>query len=102
MNEQPIIRAAVDRLIWVLALILLPVSALMAAGSSSSSRPPPASPAQATPYEQGVKAVKAGDYARALPLLQGVVQRDPRDADAWNYIGFSYRHLRQFDQSLAA
>jgi tetratricopeptide (TPR) repeat protein len=74
----------------------------MAAGSSSSSRPPAASRAQPTPYELGVKAVKAGDYARALTHLQKVVQTDPRNADAWNYIGFSHRHLKQFDQSLAA
>lgn len=102
MNQQPIIRAAVNKLICVLASILVPVSAVMAAGSSSTSRPPAASRAQPTPYELGVKAVKAGDYARALTQLQKVVQTDPRNADAWNYVGFSHRKLKQFDQSLAA
>ncbi|HXF65657.1 MAG TPA: tetratricopeptide repeat protein [Burkholderiales bacterium] len=102
MNQQPIIRAAVNSLILVLASILVPVPAVLAAGSSSSSRPPAAPRAQPTPYELGVNAVKAGDYARALTELQKAVQADPRNADAWNYIGFSHRHLKQFDQSLAA
>ncbi len=102
MNYQFIIRAVLNKLIRVLALILVSASTVMAAGSSSTSRPPASSPAQPAPYDLGVKAVQAGDYARALSLLQKVVQTDPRDADAWNYIGFSHRHLKQFDQSLAA
>lgn len=102
MNQQLIIRAAVNSLILVLASILVPVPAVLAAGSSSSSRPPAAPPTQPTPYELGVNAVKAGDYARALTELQKAVQAGPRNADAWNYIGFSHRHLKQFDQSLAA
>ena len=102
MNQQLIIRAGVNRLIWVLASIFVSMPAVMAAGSTSTSRPPAASPAQPSPYDLGVKAVKAGDYARALTHLQKVVQTDPRNADAWNYIGFSHRHLKQFDQSLAA
>lgn len=93
-------------LIVVLALALAPPA--MAAGSTSSSRPPAASTAPAAPvarmtdYDAGVKAVKAGDYRRALGLLQKVTQVDPRNADAWNYIGFSERNLGHFDQSLAA
>ncbi|HLF38619.1 MAG TPA: tetratricopeptide repeat protein [Burkholderiales bacterium] len=49
-----------------------------------------------------MKAVQAGDFQRALALLQKVVQADPRNADAWNYVGFSHRKLKQFDPSLAA
>jgi tetratricopeptide (TPR) repeat protein len=82
---------------WTLTL----VAPALAAGSSSSSRP--STPmAQPSDYELGVKAVKAGDYQRALALLQKVVQGEPRNADAWNYVGFSHRKLKQFDQSLAA
>ena len=46
--------------------------------------------------------VQAGDYQRALGSLQKVVQADPRNADAWNYIGFSQRNLQHYDESLAA
>lgn len=83
-------------------LVLGLVSGALAAGSGSSSRPPAPSKAQPTDYDLGVTAVKAGNYARALPLLQNAVQADARNADAWNYIGFSHRKLKQFDQSLAA
>ena len=85
-----------------LALTLSFASPAMAAGSSSTSRPSAPPRAQASDYDLGVKAVQAGDYRRALVLLQKVVQAEPRNADAWNYVGFSHRKLKQFDQSLAA
>lgn len=84
----------------ILAVALAPP--VMAAGSSSTSRPPAAPSAQPSDYELGVKAVQARDFQRALPLLQKVVQVEPRNADAWNYIGFSQRQLQHFDESLAA
>jgi tetratricopeptide (TPR) repeat protein len=87
-----------SKLCLAIALTLALVSHAMAAGSSSTSRPS----AQPSDYELGVKAVQAGDYQRALALLQKVVQAEPRNADAWNYVGFSHRKLKQFDQSLAA
>lgn len=102
MNQKLMIRAAPGKLVRLLALIFVSASTAMAAGSSSTSRPPASSPTQATPYDLGVKAIQAGDYPRALTLFQKVVQTEPRNADAWNYIGFSHRHLKQFDQSLAA
>jgi len=88
--------------ILAIALILALVSPAMAAGSSSTSRPSAPPRAQPSDYDLGVKAVQAGDYQRALVLLQKVVQAEPRNADAWNYVGFSHRKLKQFDQSLAA
>lgn len=86
--------------IVILTLALSPTA--MAAGSSSTSRPTIVPRAQPSDYDLGVKAVKAGDYQRALTLLQKVVQNEPRNADAWNYIGFSHRKLKQFDPSLGA
>lgn len=88
--------------LWIVILAVALIPTAMAAGSSSRSRPPAAPTAQPADYELGVKAVQSGDYQRALTLLQKVVQADPRNADAWNYIGFSHRKLRQFDQSLPA
>jgi Flp pilus assembly protein TadD len=101
MDTPRILRVA-SGLIGLLFSVLVPLSAATAAGSSSRSRPPAPPVAQPDPYELGVKAVKAGDYARALTELQKAVQADPRNADAWNYIGFSHRNLKQFDRSLAA
>lgn len=91
-----------SKTILAIVLALGFASAAMAAGSRSTSRPPAPAEVQPTPYDLGVKAVRSGDYARALTLFQRVVQADPRNADAWNYIGLSHRHLKRFDHSLAA
>jgi tetratricopeptide (TPR) repeat protein len=87
---------------WIVCLTLALIAPAMAAGTSSTSRPPDRPRAQPSDYDLGVMAVQAGDYQRALAPLQKVVQADPRNADAWNYIGFSQRNLQHFDQSLAA
>jgi Flp pilus assembly protein TadD len=73
-------------------------SAAMAAGSTSSSD----SPAKTSDFEQGVAAVKAENYERAIVLLQKVVAVEPENADAWNFIGFSHRKLNDFDLALPA
>lgn len=72
---------------------------VQAAGSSSSST---RSTAQPSIYDQGVQAVEAGNYRRALELMEQVVRSEPDNADAWNYIGFSSRKLNRFEQALAA
>ena len=91
-----------EKSFFVVVFALALASPAMAAGSSSSSSPPAAANARSTDYDTGVKAVQAGDYQRALGLLHKVVQAEPRNADAWNYIGFSERNLGRFDPSLAA
>ena len=91
-----------DKSLCVIVLALTLASPAMGAGSSSSSRQPATPSARSTDYDTGVKAVKSGDYQRALSLLHQVVQAEPRNADAWNYIGFSERNLGHFDQSMAA
>jgi predicted Zn-dependent protease len=77
------------------------IAPALAAGSSSSST----TSKQATPssdYDRAVSAVDSGKFAGALTLLNKVVAKDPRNADAWNYIGFSRRNLKQYDEALAA
>ena len=73
-------------------------SAAMAAGSTSSST----KPAKTSNFEQGVAAVKAENYERAIVLLKKVVAVEPKNADAWNFIGFSHRKLKNFDRALPA
>ena len=51
-------------------------------------------------YAQAVKLVDAGDYARAIPLLQKSIAADPTNADAHNYLGFSHRKLGNVDVAL--
>ncbi|MCH9052097.1 MAG: tetratricopeptide repeat protein [Proteobacteria bacterium] len=85
---------------YLLAVVLTLglVSTAMAAGTSSSSKRPSAQPPST--YQQGVKAVKAKDYNRAIPLLQKVVARNPNHADALNYLAFSHRQLGHNDIAL--
>jgi tetratricopeptide (TPR) repeat protein len=49
-----------------------------------------------------VRAVNSGDYQRAVTMLKDVVASDARNADAWNYLGFSNRKLEHYDDALAA
>lgn len=66
--------------------------------SGSKSSAAPADP----DYDMGKKAAMSGKYGDALASLNKVVERDPKNADAWNYIGFSDRKLGKYDESLAA
>ena len=83
---------------FVMSLVL--VSAVMAAGSSSSSSS--STQRKSVDYENGLKAVNSADYIEAIKLLSKVVAARPKDADAWNYLGFSNRKLKRFDQALNA
>ncbi len=88
------------RWIYLLAAVLSLglASAAMAAGSTSSST----RPAKTSNFEQGVAAVKTENYERAIDLLQKVVAVTPDNADAWNFIGFSHRNLKNLDRALPA
>jgi tetratricopeptide (TPR) repeat protein len=42
-------------------------------------------------YTAGVAAIKANDFARAIRLLEGVVARDEKNANALNWLGYATR-----------
>lgn len=42
-------------------------------------------------YTAGVRAIKAGQYAAAVPLLEGAVKRDGANADAQNWLAYAVR-----------
>jgi tetratricopeptide (TPR) repeat protein len=42
---------------------------------------------------QAAALVDNGSYAEALPLLKKAVAAEPKNADAYNYLGFSHRKL---------
>ncbi len=69
---------------------------LYAAGSSSSSSK------RSSSYSEAVDAVNAEDYSGAIKLLDEVVKADPKNADAWNYLGYSNRKQGQFDTAFEA
>jgi Tfp pilus assembly protein PilF len=57
-------------------------------GSSTESESATAKDPQ---YTDGVNAVKRGDYPAAIRLLEAVVARDQRNADAYNWLAYSTR-----------
>ena len=90
--------------------VVLGVGVMLALGSHSvqaaGSSTDPSSTANAKPkadpnYVTAEKYVKIERYQDAIPLLQKVVDADPTNADAFNYLGYSHRKLGKFDAALA-
>ena len=65
-------------------------SAFAAGGGGGGADQPAAKPADAN-YTRAKAMIEARDYANALPLLQQVVAKDPKNADAYNLMGFATR-----------
>ena len=42
-------------------------------------------------YIEAKKQIEAGNFTDAVPLLEQVVANDPKNADAYNYLGYSQR-----------
>ncbi len=85
----------ITRYITVLFLSFCLISTVYAAGSSSSS-----SPSKSSNFANGVEAVEASNYKKAIKLFEKVVADNPDNADAWNYLGFSKRKLNRFDEAM--
>ena len=62
----------------------------------------PKQPAASGLYETAVERVGQENYQAAVPLLEQVVEAEPGNADAWNYLGFSLRKLNRVDEAFAA
>ncbi|NOT40558.1 MAG: tetratricopeptide repeat protein [Alphaproteobacteria bacterium] len=90
------------------ALAVVPIETLANPGGGSTPRietprPPPSSKkeeARETDFQRAEYMIKGEQYAEAIPLLQRVVADNPRDADAWNYLGFASRKVGKLDEAL--
>ena len=71
----------------------LPIATFAAGGGADPPKPVASTPAvPADPaFAQAKAMVDQKNYAGAIPLLQQVVQRNPRNADAYNLLGYSTR-----------
>lgn len=81
------------------ALIGLAGLAALPAQSEGSSDGSSSSSSSANSYAVAKATVYSGNYAAALPMLVAITKDDPRNADAWNLLGFSYRKLGQLEAS---
>ena len=58
---------------------------------NDSSAPPAAKPAADPTFGRAKAMIEAKDYKGALPLLQQVVAKEPKNADAYNLMGYATR-----------
>lgn len=79
-----------------LALTLALSGAAYAMGSDSDSSKP-----MDPNFAQARQLVEDGKYADAIPLLEQVVAKDAKNADAFNFLGYSNRQLGNHDAALA-
>lgn len=69
-------------------------------------RPEPSGPnkkkeeARETDFQKAEYLIKAEKFDEAIPLLQKIVADNPRDADAWNYLGFASRKTGKLNEAL--
>ena len=85
----------------------LTASAFAAGGGGGGADQPAAKPADPN-YTRAKAMIEGRDYANALPLLQQVVTKDPKNADAYNLMGYATRKsgnptgsLQYYQQALA-
>jgi Flp pilus assembly protein TadD len=82
---------------WLATAVVLALALSLPASAMPTATPSKAS----SDYLDGEKAVKAGNYAEAVTLLTKVVQREPDNADAHNYLGYSLRKTGELDKAQA-
>ena len=69
----------------------VPLAVHAAGGGGGGDEGRPSAKPQDPDYTAAVAAIKAGDYARAIPLLDKVVGRDGKNADAYNWLAYATR-----------
>lgn len=62
--------------------------------------PPPRDKPENANLVAGRKAIEAKDFKSAVGHLAKAVQDEPRNADAHNLLGYSYRRVGTFDKSM--
>jgi len=92
MAIQQILRIA---LLAAVLLAFAPRSALAADGISNTLTPTELAAAMVSARGK----IDQADYWAAITDLNNVISNEPRNADAFNLLGFSYRKLEQFDSA---
>ena len=80
------------------AVAALPAPDAIAAGTSSSTSSATTQADQRN-IERGKQAIEAGDWERAASFLERAAESDPRNADVFNLLAYSYRHLDRLDDA---
>jgi Flp pilus assembly protein TadD len=75
----------------VLALAAIALSGPALAMGSSSDQPAAAKSGQPSDYARAKAMIEAKNYKDAIPVLQQVVAKEPKNADAYNLLGYATR-----------
>ena len=89
-------------LVWALIVGLFLAPASVSAADDAS---PPSKPAMSLEEMTLAKVrmkIKANKYESAIPMLMDVVMANPRNADAHNLLGYSYRKLGRYPEASQA
>lgn len=88
-----------------MALAAGPVSAMGGGGGGASQPsgnqnwPSQSSKAKPSEYKDAVSLIKDDKCADAIPLLEKAVEKSPKDADIYNYLGYCQRKLGSYSDS---
>lgn len=84
--------------------IAWPVLALVLAGAALAAdiQSTPVQNAQIDDFAVGKKAIDAKNWTQAVNSFSKVVAQNPKNADAYNYLGYANRWLGKYDEAFAA
>lgn len=71
-------------------------TASLAAGTGGSSD----SRDVADKLDRAERLIEQGNMRDAIPVLDEIIEEDDDNADAYNYLGFAYRNLGEYDRSM--
>lgn len=83
-------------------VLLLALSPSVYAIGGGGSKKPSTTSQQNPNYQAGVTAVKNHDWTAAISYLKKAIKSEPQNADAWNYLGYSYRKSGNLDKAFPA
>ena len=85
-------------------LIALPILSLALAGAALAAdiQTTPVENAQVDDFSIGKKAIDAKNWSLAVSSFSKVVAQNPKNADAYNYLGYSSRWMGKYDEAFAA
>ncbi len=84
-------------------VLLMFVFSVMMSGSSLAADITPAAPAAVDTEMQAARAqIAKKDWAAAVKTLEPYTKANAKSADGFNLLGYSYRNLKRFDESLVA
>lgn len=84
--------------------LALPILSLALASTAMAAdiQTTPVENARIDDFAVGKKAIDAKNWAQAVGSFSKVVAQNPKNADAWNYLGYSNRWMGKYDEAFAA